>query len=67
VCKYSGWVEIAGSGMVHPQVLRNVNYDPKVYRGFAFGLGVERIAMMRYDMSEIRLFSQNDLRFLNQF
>ena len=67
VCKYSGWVEVAGSGMVHPQVLRNVNYDPKVYRGFAFGLGVERIAMMRYDINEIRLFSQNDLRFLNQF
>lgn len=67
VCKYSGWVEIAGSGMVHPQVLRNVNYDPAVYRGFAFGLGVERIAMMRYGIDEIRLFSQNDLRFLSQF
>jgi len=66
ICKYSGWVEIAGSGMVHPQVLRNVNYDPAVYRGFAFGMGVERIAMMRYGINEIRLFSQNDLRFLNQ-
>jgi phenylalanyl-tRNA synthetase alpha chain len=66
VCKYSGWVEIGGSGMVHPQVLRNVNYDPAVYRGFAFGMGVERIAMMRYGIDEIRLFSQNDLRFLNQ-
>ncbi len=67
VCKYSGWVEVLGSGMVHPQVLRNVNYDPSVYRGFAFGMGVERIAMMRYGINEIRLFSQNDLRFLNQF
>jgi phenylalanyl-tRNA synthetase alpha chain len=67
VCKYSGWVEIAGSGMVHPQVLRTVHYDPKVYRGFAFGMGVERIAMIRYGINEIRLFSQNDLRFLNQF
>ncbi len=67
VCKYSGWVEIAGSGMVHPQVLRVVNYDPTVYRGFAFGMGVERIAMMRYGIDEIRLFSQNDLRFLSQF
>ena len=67
ICKYSGWVEIAGSGMVHPQVLRNVNYDPAIYRGFAFGLGVERIAMMRYGIDEIRLFSQNDLRFLSQF
>jgi phenylalanyl-tRNA synthetase alpha chain len=67
VCKYSGWVEIGGSGMVHPQVLRNVNYDPSVYRGFAFGIGVERIAMMRYGINEIRLFSQNDLRFLSQF
>ncbi len=67
VCKQSGWVEIGGSGMVHPQVLRNVHYDPAVYRGFAFGIGVERIAMMRYGINEIRLFSQNDLRFLNQF
>ena len=67
VCKYSGWVEIGGSGMVHPQVLRNVNYDPTVYRGFAFGIGVERIAITRYGINEIRLFAQNDLRFLSQF
>ena len=67
VCKFSGWVEIGGSGMVHPQVLRNVQYDPAVYRGYAFGIGVERIAMMRYGINEIRLFSQNDLRFLRQF
>jgi phenylalanyl-tRNA synthetase alpha chain len=67
VCKYSGWVEIAGSGMVHPQVLRNVNYDPAVYRGYAFGVGVERVALIRYGINEIRLFAQNDLRFLSQF
>ncbi len=67
VCKYSGWVEIAGSGMVHPQVLRNVNYDPAVYRGYAFGVGVERVALIRYSINEIRLFAQNDLRFLSQF
>ncbi|GAC1457858.1 MAG: phenylalanine--tRNA ligase subunit alpha [Ktedonobacterales bacterium] len=65
-CKYSGWLEILGSGMVHPQVLRNVGYDPARYRGFAFGMGPERIAMLRYDIAEIRLFSGNDLRFLSQ-
>ncbi|GCF09328.1 phenylalanine--tRNA ligase subunit alpha [Dictyobacter arantiisoli] len=65
-CKYSGWLEILGSGMVHPQVLRNVGYDPKKYRGFAFGMGVERIAMLKYGIGEIRLFSGNDLRFLRQ-
>ncbi len=67
VCKYSGWLEMGGSGMVDPRVLRGVNYDPNVYRGFAFGLGVERIAMLRYGIDEIRLFSGNDLRFLRQF
>lgn len=67
VCKQSGWVEIGGSGMVHPQVLRNVGYDPAIYRGFAFGIGVERIALTRYGINEIRLFAQNDLRFLSQF
>ena len=66
VCKYSGWLEILGSGMVHPQVLRNVGYDPEKYRGFAFGMGVERIAMLKYGIGEIRLFSGNDLRFLRQ-
>ncbi len=65
-CKYTGWLEILGSGMVHPKVLREVGYDPARYRGFAFGMGVERIAMLRYDISEIRLFSGNDLRFLRQ-
>ena len=66
-CKYSGWVEMLGSGMVHPRVLREVGYDPAKYRGFAFGMGVERIAMLKYFIGEIRLFSGNDLRFLRQF
>jgi phenylalanyl-tRNA synthetase alpha chain len=67
VCKYSGWLEMGGSGMVHPKVLRAVGYDPAIYRGFAFGLGIERIAMLRYGVDDIRLFSENDLRFLSQF
>jgi phenylalanyl-tRNA synthetase alpha chain len=67
VCKYTGWLEILGSGMVDPRVLRQVGYDPAQYRGFAFGMGVERIAMLKYDINEIRLFSSNDLRFLRQF
>jgi phenylalanyl-tRNA synthetase alpha chain len=67
VCKYSGWLEVLGSGMVHPRVLREVGYDPAKYRGYAFGMGVERIAMLKYAISEIRLFSSNDLRFLRQF
>ncbi|GHO75523.1 phenylalanine--tRNA ligase alpha subunit [Ktedonobacter sp. SOSP1-85] len=67
VCKYTGWLEILGSGMVHPKVLREVGYDPAKYRGFAFGMGVERIAMLQYNVNDIRLFSGNDLRFLRQF
>ena len=67
VCKFSGWLEMGGSGMVDPRVLRGVGYDPTIYRGFAFGLGIERIAMLRYGIDEIRLFSGNDLRFLRQF
>jgi len=67
VCKYSGWLEMGGSGMVDPRVLRQVGYDPSVYRGFAFGLGLERIAMLRSGADDIRLFSGNDLRFLRQF
>lgn len=67
VCKYSGWVEIAGSGMVHPNVLRNCGVDPEEYTGFAFGMGIERIAMLRYSINDLRLFSENDLRFLKQF
>jgi phenylalanyl-tRNA synthetase alpha chain len=67
VCKNTGWVEILGSGMVHPQVLRNGGYDPEVYSGFAFGMGPERIAMLKYGIEDIRYFFANDLRFLRQF
>ena len=67
VCKYSGWVEIAGSGMVHPNVLRNCGIDPEEYTGFAFGMGIERITMLRHGINDLRLFSENDIRFLKQF
>ncbi|MCO5184173.1 MAG: phenylalanine--tRNA ligase subunit alpha [Anaerolineae bacterium] len=67
VCKYTGWLEILGCGMVHPNVLRNGGYDPDTYTGFAFGLGPERIAMLKYGIDDIRLFWANDLRFLEQF
>jgi phenylalanyl-tRNA synthetase alpha chain len=66
VCKYTGWVEIMGSGMVHPVVLRYGGYDPDVYSGFAFGMGPERIAMLKYGIEDIRYFWGNDLRFLEQ-
>ena len=67
MCKNTGWLEILGSGMVHPNVLRNVKLDSEKYSGFAFGLGVERIAMLKYGIDDIRLFYENDLRFLRQF
>ena len=67
VCKQSGWLEILGSGMVHPQVLRNVGYDPEEVTGWAFGMGIERIAMLKFGIDDIRLFYENDLRFLRQF
>jgi phenylalanyl-tRNA synthetase alpha chain len=67
VCKQSGWLEILGSGMVHPQVLRNVGYDTEEVTGWAFGMGIERIAMLKYGVDDIRLFYENDLRFLAQF
>ncbi len=67
VCKHSGWLEILGAGMVHPQVFRNVGYDPEEVTGWAFGMGVERIAMLKYGIDDIRLFFENDLRFLQQF
>ena len=67
VCKYSGWLEIAGAGMVHPTVLRNGGYDPDIFSGFAFGMGVERPAMLKYTINDIRHFYGNDLRFLGQF
>ena len=67
VCKGTGWLEILGAGMVHPNVLAGVGYDPAVYTGFAFGLGPERVAMLKYGIDDIRLFYGNDLRFLRQF
>ena len=67
VCKYSGWLEIAGSGMVHPDVLRNGGYDPGEWSGFAFGMGPERITMLKHGIQDIRYFWGNDLRFLRQF
>ncbi len=67
VCSDTGWLEVLGAGLVHPQVLRNVGIDTERYSGFAFGLGIERIAMLKYGINDIRLFYDNDLRFLNQF
>ena len=67
MCKGSGWIEILGAGMVHPNVLRMSGFDPSVYQGFAFGIGVERIAILRYGIDDIRHFYTNDLRFLDQF
>ena len=62
-----GWLEIGGCGMVHPQVLRNVDIDPAQYQGFAFGMGLDRLAMLRYGVNDLRLFFDGDLRFLRQF
>ncbi|NLW55372.1 MAG: phenylalanine--tRNA ligase subunit alpha [Firmicutes bacterium] len=67
ICKNTGWLEILGAGSVHPKVLAMANYDPELYSGFAFGMGVERIAMLRYGITDIRHFYENDLRFLSQF
>ena len=67
LCKATGWIEMLGAGMVHPQVLRNVGYDPEVYSGFAFGMGVERILMTRAQVRDIRNFLESDLRFLGKF
>lgn len=67
ICKKTGWVEILGCGMVHPNVLSNCHIDPNKYTGFAFGMGIERPAMLKYGINDIRLFSQNDVRFLKQF
>lgn len=67
VCKGEGWIEVLGCGMVHPKVLANCGIDPEVYSGFAFGIGLERIAMGKYDINDLRLFFENDLRFLDQF
>ena len=67
VCKFSGWIEMGGAGWVDPDVFRNVGYDPEVWSGFAFGLGIERIAMLRHGLPDLRLFWDNDLRVLEQF
>ncbi|MBQ9181634.1 MAG: phenylalanine--tRNA ligase subunit alpha [Bacilli bacterium] len=67
ICKGTGWIEILGSGMVHPNVLRNCGYDPEIYTGFAFGIGPERVAMLKYGINDIRSFYTNDMRFLNTF
>ena len=67
VCKNSGWLEILGCGMVDPEVFKSVGYDPEKYSGFAFGMGIERITMLKYGINDIRLFFENDLRFLKQF
>ena len=67
LCKHTGWVEILGCGMVHPNMLRNFGIDPEVYSGFAFGMGVERITQIKYQVNDLRLYSQNDVRFLRQF
>lgn len=67
LCKGEGWIEILGCGMVHPEVLENCGIDPAVYSGFAFGIGLERITMMRYDIDDMRLLYENDMRFLRQF
>jgi phenylalanyl-tRNA synthetase alpha chain len=67
ICKRSGWLEILGAGMVHPNVLKNCGIDPEKYTGFAFGMGIERIALLKYGITDIRLFYENDVRFLRQF
>jgi phenylalanyl-tRNA synthetase alpha chain len=67
VCKTTGWLEILGSGMIHPKLFEMVGYDPEAYTGFAFGMGVERITMLKYSIDDIRLFFENDMRFLKQF
>jgi len=67
VCKQTGWLEVAGCGVVHPNVLRAVNIDPEKYTGYAFGMGIDRLTMLRYDVGDIRMYFENDLRFLRQF
>ncbi len=67
ICKYTGWIEILGGGMVHPKVLKKCGIDPEIYSGFAFGMGLDRIAMLKYDIDDLRLMFENDKRFLSQF
>jgi phenylalanyl-tRNA synthetase alpha chain len=67
ICKHSGWLEVLGSGMVHPHVFQSVGYDPEKYTGYAFGMGIERTALLRYNIDDIRILYENDVRFLKQF
>jgi phenylalanyl-tRNA synthetase alpha chain len=67
LCKYTGWLEVAGAGMVHPEVLKNGAIDPEIYSGYAWGMGVERLILLRHGVRDIRLFTENDMRFLEQF
>lgn len=67
LCKHTGWLEVAGAGMIHPEVLKNGDIDPEIYTGFAWGMGVERLVLLKHGVKDIRLFTENDLRFLNQF
>ena len=67
ICKHSGWLEVLGAGMVHPNVLKNCGHDPDKFSGYAFGMGVDRISLLRYGVDDIRIFFDNDMRFLNQF
>lgn len=67
LCKYTGWLEVAGAGMVHPEVLKNCDIDPELYSGFAWGMGIDRLAMLKYRITDIRYFTENDMRFLQQF
>jgi phenylalanyl-tRNA synthetase alpha chain len=67
ICKNSGWLEVLGCGMVHPNVLKNCGIDPNEYSGFAFGMGIERTAMLRYGVTDIRMFFENDMKFLSRF
>jgi len=67
LCKQTGWIEVLGCGMVHPNVLASCGVDPDRYTGYAFGMGIDRLAMLRYGVNDLRLFFENDLRFLRQF
>ena len=67
ICKYTGWLEILGCGMVHPNVLKSGGIDPEIYSGYAFGIGIERVKMLTGGITDIRLFYENDVRFLRQF
>lgn len=67
LCKHSGWLEVCGAGMIHPEVLKNGGIDPEIYSGFAWGMGVERLIMLKYGIKDIRMFTENDMRFLEQF